>query len=73
MIRLKVQEVAAEKGISQTRLSRIADVDIKVVRRMYRNPTESFTTAVLDRIALALQVDIRELLESVTEPPAGQE
>ncbi len=67
MIRLKVKEIAEQKGLSQARLSRIADVDIKVVRKIYRYPTESVTTAVLDRLAQALEVDITQLVESIPD------
>lgn len=67
MIRLRVKEVATQKGLSQNKLSRRADVDIKVIRRMFQHPTESFTTIVLDRVAQALEVDVRELLESIPE------
>jgi len=67
MIRLKVKEIAEQKGLSQARLSRIADVDIKVVRKIYRYPTESVTTSVLDRLAQALEVDITQLVESIPD------
>jgi transcriptional regulator with XRE-family HTH domain len=67
MIRLRVKEVAQQKGISQSKLGRMADVDVKTVQRIYRNPTTIVTTAVLDRIATALNVDVSLLLES--DPP----
>lgn len=67
MIRLKVREVAKAKGMSQSKLGRIADVDVKTMRRIFREPTAPVTTTILDRIAVALQVDASLLLES--EPP----
>jgi DNA-binding Xre family transcriptional regulator len=67
MIRLKVKEVAASQGISQSKLGRIADVDVKTIRRIYREPLEPVTTTILDRIAKALQVDASELIESVED------
>lgn len=67
MYRLKVKQLAEARGLSQNRLSRLADVDIKVVRRIYRNEQESVTLPVLDRLARVLQVDISELIESVPE------
>jgi DNA-binding Xre family transcriptional regulator len=70
MIRLKVKEVAAAKGIGQGRLSRMADMDIKTIRRIYRDPYSDVSTYTLDRIAIVLGEDVRELLESVPgEPP----
>ena len=71
MYRLKVKELAERRGLSQNRLSRLADVDVKVIRRIYRNPQESVTLPVLDRIAHVLKVDISELIESVPDEPPG--
>jgi len=67
MIRLKVKEVAAAKGIGQGKLARMADMDIKTVRRIYRDPYAEISTYTLDRLAKVLGVDVRELLESVQE------
>jgi DNA-binding Xre family transcriptional regulator len=74
MIRLKIKEVAAAKGIGQGRLSRMADMDIKTIRRIYRDPYVDVSTYTLDRIATVLGVDVRELLESVPneESPESQ-
>ncbi len=65
MIRLKVKEVAQAKGFSQGKLSRIADVDTNTLKRVYNQPYQSVTTFTLDKLAMALGVDVRELLESV--------
>lgn len=66
MIRLRVKEVAQQKGISQGKLSRSSDVDIKTLQKIYRQPTSIVTTETLDKLATALGVDVRELLESVS-------
>lgn len=67
MIRLRVKEIAEEKKISQSKLGRMADVDVKTMQRIFRNPTTIVTTAVLDRLAIALNVDVSLLVES--QPP----
>lgn len=67
MIRLRVKEIAKKKKITQSRLGRLADVDVKTMQRIFREPTSIVTTAVLDRIAIALNVDISLLVES--DPP----
>ncbi len=67
MIRLKVKEVAQAKGVSQSKLGRLADVDVKTMRRIYREPTAPVTTTILDRIATALNIDASLLVES--DPP----
>lgn len=67
MIRLKVKEVAKAKGISQSRLGRMADIDVKTMRRIFTEPTTAVTTPTLDRIAKALRVDASVLIESVPD------
>lgn len=67
MIRVKVREIAEGKGISMGKLSRISDVDIKTVRRIYRDPTQSVTLTILDRLAKALHVDANDLIESIPD------
>lgn len=67
MVRLKIRELAQQKGVSQGRLSRISDVDIKTIKRIYRDPLTIVTTETLGKIAKALQVDASELIESVTD------
>jgi transcriptional regulator with XRE-family HTH domain len=72
MIRLRVKEIAAEKGFSQARLSRLSDVDITTVRKIYRQPTRAnVTLETLSRLSKALGVDPRELIEVIPddEPP----
>jgi DNA-binding Xre family transcriptional regulator len=73
MIRLKVKEIAAQKGMSQGSLSRLANIDIRTLRKIYRNPTEAIvTTDTLDRLAMALPVDVSELIESVLDNASSE-
>lgn len=65
MIRLKIQEVAKRKGIGQGKLARMADMDVKTIKRIFRDPYVEVSTFTLDKIARALGVDVRDLLESV--------
>lgn len=67
MIKLKVKDIAEQKGISQRRLSIISGVDINTVRSIFRNPYRTVNTATLDKFAMALRVDASELIESVHE------
>jgi DNA-binding Xre family transcriptional regulator len=66
-VRLRVKEIALEKGMSQGKLSRSADVDIKTLQRIYRQPTTIVTTETLGKLAKALGVDVSELIESVPD------
>ncbi len=67
MIRLKIKEVAAAKGVSQRKLSLRSEVDIKTVQKIYRYPYSIVTTETLDKLAKVLGVDASELIESVPD------
>ena len=66
-VRLKVKEVAQQKGVSQGKLSRSSDVDIKTIKRIYRDPITIVTTETLGKIATALNVDASELIENAPD------
>ena len=63
MIRLKVKEIAEAKGLNMAQLARKADVDVRTVRRIYRQPTSEISTAVLDKLATALDVKPSDLID----------
>jgi len=67
MFRLKVREKAEEKKITQGRLSRMADVDDNTLQKIFRDSHANITLYTLDKLAVALGVDIRELIESTPE------
>jgi len=67
MIRLRVKEIAKEKGFSQGELSRRANIDENTLKRIYRNPMAIITTETLDKLAKALSVDASVLIESVPD------
>lgn len=70
MIRLKVREIAKQKGMSQTKLAHLALMDDTRLRMIYRYPDSehiNLTLQVLDRLAKALGVDASELIESVPD------
>ncbi len=72
MYRLKIKEVAISKGYSISKLSRIADVPIKTVRRAWNDPQYPIQLPSLDRIAKALHVSINELLETIPDEGGEQ-
>jgi DNA-binding Xre family transcriptional regulator len=67
MIRLRVKEVAKEKGFSQGRLSRVANIDENTLKRIYRDPYAFITSETLDKLAKALGVRSSELIEDVAD------
>jgi len=67
MIRIKIREFAKAKGLSQAKLSRRADVDLRTIQRIYRDPHTIITLESLDRLARALNIDASVLIEN--DPP----
>jgi DNA-binding Xre family transcriptional regulator len=63
MIRLRVKELAREQGLSQSKLSRKADIDVRVIQRIYHNPATNITMFTLERLAIGLGVHPRDLIE----------
>lgn len=67
MIRLRVREIAEQQGISITRLARKADIDIRTLRRIYKQPTAEVSTYTLNKIAAALHCSPTDLIENVPD------
>ena len=67
MIRLRVQEIAVQKGISMRKLARNAGIAYNTLRTLYREPTRIITTDTLERLAKALGVPASELIEEVPD------
>ena len=73
MLRLRIREVAEAKGISRTRLARLADMNYKTINLLWKNPYREVTSTSLNQIAAALGVPATELLEDVSEESAREE
>lgn len=56
MVRLRVKEIAKEKGFSQGRLSRVADVDIKTISKIFQEHNPDIRVSTLVKLADALGV-----------------
>jgi len=67
MVRLRVKEIAVKKGMSMGKLSRVADVSYKTVKRIYDDPQYSPTLFTLGRLAKALGVPTTDLIEDVPD------
>jgi DNA-binding Xre family transcriptional regulator len=67
-IRLKVKEVATQKGFNQSSLSRAANVDFKTVKRIFQDPTRDVSLSTVVKIAWALNASLDDLLEVSGEP-----
>ena len=67
VVRLRVKEIAKEKGLSMGKLSRVSDVAYNTIKRMFKDPYYSATTATLGKLAKALGVPTGSLLEDISE------
>ena len=67
MIRLRIREVAEQKGISMSKLSRNADVNYKTIQHVWHDPYQGINTKTLERIAKALNVSTADLIEDVPD------
>jgi len=67
MIKLRVEEVAKQRGISMRKLSRTAGIAYNTLRTIYRNPYRRITTDTLEKLAKALNVPTAELIEDVPD------
>jgi DNA-binding Xre family transcriptional regulator len=65
--RLRVKEVANEKGISLTKLSQRSEVAYNTVRRLWREPYTDVTISTLQRLANVLGVTVNDLIEQVPD------
>jgi DNA-binding Xre family transcriptional regulator len=65
--RLRVRDVAEAKGISMTKLHHLSEVAYGTIRKIFHDPYTEITLTTLNRLAAALQVETKELLESVPD------
>ena len=67
MLRLRVKELAEERGYNMSSLSRASDVSFTTIKRYFRNPYAFATTDTLEKIALVLGVEVGDLIERVPD------
>ena len=63
MLRLRIKDLAEQKRMSQSRLQREAGVTMPMLRRYWNNDTESVHLASIEKIAKALDVQVRDLFD----------
>ena len=67
MIRLRIKEIAEEKDYNMSSLSRKSDVSFKTVKRLWKDPYQTANTDTLEKLAKALGVSVRDLIEDVPD------
>lgn len=65
-LRLRVKEIAAQKGMSMGKLERLADLSHPTVRDIFRDPYKEVTSTTLVKLATALGVPVADLFEEVS-------
>ncbi|HKF37180.1 MAG TPA: helix-turn-helix transcriptional regulator [Ktedonobacteraceae bacterium] len=53
----------------EAQLARRADIDLRTLRRIYRDPTSEVSTFTLNKLAQALHCSTGDLLEDVPDRP----
>ncbi len=66
-LRLRVKEIAEQKGMSMGKLERLADLSHPTIRDIFRNPYKEVTSTTLAKLATALGVSVADLFEEVPD------
>jgi DNA-binding Xre family transcriptional regulator len=66
-IRLKVREIAEEKGMSITLISHKSYLALNTIRSIFQDPYRTVNTDTLARLADALGVSVFDLMEEVED------
>ncbi len=69
MHRLKVKEVAMSKGISRTKLARLAEMQYDSINGIWQHPERDVSLSTLLKIARALKVGVSDLYEVLPDEP----
>jgi len=69
-IRIKLDTLLAEKGVSRTKLCQRAEMQMTQLNKYYRNTVTRLDTDVLARLCTALDCRIEDILEFV--PPTEE-
>ncbi len=67
MLRIKVKEIAESKGLTMTKLGRMADLNQRTMQAIYKDPYRDVAYSTLIKLAKALDVEITELTEEVPD------
>ncbi len=66
-LRLRVKEIAEQRGMSMGKLERLADLSHPTIRDIFRNPYKEVTSTTLAKLATALGVRVSDLFEEVAD------
>jgi DNA-binding XRE family transcriptional regulator len=66
--RLRVRQVAEQKGVSRTRLSRLTGIQYDSINAIWKNEQRDVSLSIHIKLAKALRTDVSELYEVVDDP-----
>ncbi len=66
-LRLRVKEIAEQRGMSMGKLERLADLSHPTISDIFRNPYKEVTSTTLAKLATALGVPVSDLFEEVAD------
>ncbi|MEO8954620.1 MAG: helix-turn-helix domain-containing protein [Ktedonobacteraceae bacterium] len=66
-VRLRVKELAEQRGFNISTLSRKSDVSQNTIRRLWHDPYRHVEISVLEKIARVLGIPTGDLLEDVPD------
>lgn len=71
MVKFKLDEVLKSKNMSRYRLEKLTGIDSNTVNRIYKNQTSAIKLEILEKIVLATECNIQDLI--VIETDADKE
>ena len=67
MIKLTLDKALEKRGMSRYRLSKLTGIQFQVVDKYYKNKVVRYDSYILERICLALDCGIEEIIEVTKE------
>jgi DNA-binding Xre family transcriptional regulator len=67
MVRLRVKELAKARGFTMAGLQRAAEINLKTMQAIYRDPYRDVAYSTLYKIAKVLNVPITDLVEELAD------
>ncbi|MBO5403219.1 MAG: helix-turn-helix transcriptional regulator [Clostridia bacterium] len=67
MIKLTLDKALEKRGISRYRLSKLTGIQFQVVDKYYKNKVVRYDSYILERICLALDCGIEDIIEVTKE------
>lgn len=67
MVRLRIKEIALEKGFNQSSLARETGLGFSTIKRLWKDPYKKTNTEILEKVAKVLGVPTPSLIEDVPD------